>query len=37
MGQWRHGGFEMRAVSDISPAEMESFASALDRAVDADR
>src|SRR5476649_121553 len=37
MGQWRHGGFEMRAVSAISPAEMESFASALDRAVDADR
>ena len=37
LGQWRHGGFEMRAVSDVSPAEMESFASALDRAVDADR
>jgi len=30
LGQWRRGGFEMRAVSDISPAEMESFASALD-------
>src|SRR5476649_1604495 len=37
LGQWRHAGFEMRAVSDVSPAEMESFASALDRAVDADR
>lgn len=36
LGQWRHRGFEMRAVSDISTAEMESFASALDRAVDGD-
>jgi anti-sigma factor RsiW len=36
LGQWRHHGFEMRAVSDISTAEMESFASALDRAVDTD-
>jgi anti-sigma factor (TIGR02949 family) len=37
MGEWRHGGFDWRAVSDISPAEMTAFATALGRAVDADR
>jgi anti-sigma factor RsiW len=31
---WRHGGFELRAASDISPADMTSFAAALDRALD---
>jgi len=34
LGEWRHGGFEWRAVSDVSPSEMTSFAAALDRAVD---
>ena len=37
LGEWRHGGFEWRAVSDVSPAEMTAFATALDRAVDSDR
>jgi anti-sigma factor RsiW len=37
LGEWRHGGFDWRAVSDISPAEMTAFATALGRAVDADR
>ena len=37
MADWRHGGFEMRAVSDLVPADMKSFASAVDRAVDRDR
>jgi anti-sigma factor RsiW len=37
VAQWRHGGFELRAVSDISPADMTSFATSLDRAIDADR
>jgi anti-sigma factor RsiW len=34
---WRHGGFEMHAVSDLSPSEMKSFAAAVDQAIDADR
>jgi len=37
MAEWRHGGFEMHAVSDIAPAEMSAFAAALDKAIDADR
>ena len=37
VAQWRHGGFELRAVSDVSPSEMASFAAALDKAVDSDR
>lgn len=37
IAEWRHGGFELRAVSDIAPREIASFAAALDRAVDADR
>ncbi len=37
LAEWRHGGFDMRAVSDLAPAEMSSFATAVDRAVDADR
>jgi len=35
--EWRHAGFEMHAVSDIAPAEMSTFAAALDKAIDADR
>jgi anti-sigma factor RsiW len=37
LAEWRHAGFDMRAVSDISPGEMSSFATAVDRAVDVDR
>ena len=37
LAQWRHDGFEMRAVSDIAPNEMAAFAAALDRATGADR
>src|SRR5262249_36760272 len=37
VAEWRHGGFELRAVSDVTPAEMTSFAVALDRAIDSDR
>jgi anti-sigma factor RsiW len=37
IAEWRHGGFELRAVSDLNPADMASFAMALDRAVDAER
>jgi len=37
LAKWRHGGFEMHAVSDVAPAEMTAFAAALDKAVDADR
>jgi anti-sigma factor RsiW len=37
IAEWRHGGFEFRAVSDLVPGEMASFAAALDRAIDADR
>jgi anti-sigma factor RsiW len=37
MARWRHAGFEMRAIADIAPAEMRSFAADIDKAVDADR
>jgi len=37
LGQWRHAGFEMRAVADLAPGEMASFAKAVDQAIDADR
>ncbi|MBS0539949.1 MAG: anti-sigma factor, partial [Proteobacteria bacterium] len=37
LAEWRHGGFEMRAVSDIAPAEMTAFAKALDRATGEER
>jgi anti-sigma factor (TIGR02949 family) len=37
LAQWRHGGFELRAASDLSATEMASFAAAVDRAIDADR
>ena len=34
LAEWRHAGFEMRAVSDLAPDEIASFATAVDRAVD---
>jgi len=37
LADWRRDGFEMRAVADLSPGEMASFAAAVDRAVAADR
>ena len=37
LAKWRHAGFEMRAVADLAPGEMMSFATAVDRAIDADR
>jgi anti-sigma factor RsiW len=37
LADWRHAGFEMRAVADLSPTDMKSFASAVDRAIDSDR
>jgi len=37
LADWRHGGFEMHAVADLSPSEMKSFALAVDQAVAADR
>ena len=37
LADWRHGGFEMRAVADLSPADMRSFTQAIDQAVDRDR
>jgi len=37
LAEWRHGGFELRAVGDLAPADMKSFVTALDRAVDGDR
>jgi anti-sigma factor (TIGR02949 family) len=37
MAEWRHGGFEMHAVSDLAPDEMTAFAAALSKAIDADR
>ena len=37
LAQWRHGGFEMHAVSDIALNEMADFAAALDRATGEDR
>jgi anti-sigma factor RsiW len=37
MAEWRHGGFEMHAVSDLAATEMSAFASALNRATGEDR
>jgi anti-sigma factor RsiW len=37
LADWRRAGFEMRAIADLSPAEMKSFALAIDQAVAADR
>jgi len=31
LADWRHGGFEMRAVADLAPSEMKSFAAAVDQ------
>jgi len=37
LANWRHAGFDLHAVADLSPADMKSFAGAVDRAIDADR
>jgi anti-sigma factor RsiW len=37
MAEWRHDGFELRAVSDVAPGEMAAFAAALDKATGEDR
>ncbi len=37
LAEWRRGGFELRAVGDVTPADMRSFVTALGRAVDGDR
>jgi anti-sigma factor RsiW len=37
LAEWRHAGFEMRAVADLTPADMKSFAQAIDQAADRDR
>ena len=37
LAEWRHGGFEMRAVADLTPADMKSFTRAIDQAVDRER
>lgn len=37
LANWRRGGFDLHAVADISRDEMQSFASAVDRAIEADR
>lgn len=37
LADWRHGGFEIHAVADLSPSEMKSFAAAVDQAIAADR
>src|SRR5262249_55111593 len=29
LADWRHAGFEMRAVSDLSPADLKAFAGAI--------
>jgi anti-sigma factor RsiW len=36
MADWRHDGFEMRAVADLAPAEMKAFVAATDQAIDGD-
>lgn len=37
LAEWRRGGFELRAVADLTPADMRSFVAAVDRAIDSDR
>ncbi len=37
LAEWRHGGFDMRAASDVSPDEMAAFAAALNTATGEDR
>ncbi len=37
LSEWRHGGFELRAVSDVTPDEMAAFTKALNQSLDAER
>jgi anti-sigma factor RsiW len=37
LAEWRHGGFALRAASDVAVNEMTAFASALDRAAGDER
>lgn len=37
IARWRHAGFELRAIGDIAPKDMSSFAAAVDQAIDAGR
>jgi anti-sigma factor RsiW len=37
LAEWRQAGFELRAVSDIEPAEMTAFAKAVDRSLAGER
>jgi anti-sigma factor RsiW len=37
LAEWRQAGFELRAVSDIEPAEMTAFTKAVDRSLASDR
>jgi anti-sigma factor (TIGR02949 family) len=37
LAEWRHGGFDLHAVSDVSPGEMQAFTAALDSATGEDR
>ena len=37
LADWRRSGFEIKAISDLAPAEMTAFAAALDRAIGSER
>lgn len=37
LAEWRHSGFELRAVSDVAPDEMADFAKALDQALETEK
>lgn len=37
LARWRHAGFDLRAVADITPSDMAKFAAAVDGAIDAER
>ena len=37
LAEWRHDGFDMRAVADLAPGDMKAFATAVDAAVTEDR
>jgi anti-sigma factor RsiW len=37
MAEWRYSGFQMHAVSDLAPAEMNSLVAAFDSAIDSER
>ncbi|HKV14823.1 MAG TPA: anti-sigma factor [Reyranella sp.] len=37
LAEWRQAGFELRAVSDIEPAEMTAFTKAVDRSLGSER